>query len=225
MFGSDHYGIHPDIITIAKGLTSAYAPLSGSVIGDKVWKVLEKGTDENGPIGHGWTYSAHPIGAAAGIANLKLVDSLNLMLNAGETGAYLLAAFRKVLADYPQVGDIRGEGMLAAIEFVANRDPRRFFDPARKIGPAVAAALLSRDVSSRYAARRHHRVRAAALPDPLRGRHHSRQDRRRRSGSARLRRRLPDREHREHLQPGLARRQGRTAGDRELRRPVTEAVG
>ena len=65
MFGSDHYGIRPDIITIAKGLTSAYAPLSGSIVSQKMWNVLERGTDELGPIGHGWTYSAHPIGAAA----------------------------------------------------------------------------------------------------------------------------------------------------------------
>ena len=55
MFGSEHYGLRPDIITIAKGLTSAYAPLSGSIVGDKVWQVLEQGTDELGPIGHGWT--------------------------------------------------------------------------------------------------------------------------------------------------------------------------
>src|SRR6185312_5967026 len=74
MFGSDKYGIEPDIITIAKGLTSAYAPLSGSIFAKGVWDVLVRGTDENGPIGHGWTYSAHPIGAAAGVANLKLVD-------------------------------------------------------------------------------------------------------------------------------------------------------
>ena len=80
MFGSDHYGITPDIITIAKGLTSAYAPLSGSIVSDKVWKVLEDGTDEYGPIGHGWTYSAHPIGAAAGVANLKLIDELGLVV-------------------------------------------------------------------------------------------------------------------------------------------------
>src|SRR3546814_2285003 len=57
MFGCDHYDIRPDIITSAKGLTSAYAPLSASIIGDKVWKVLEQGTDENGAIGHGWTRS------------------------------------------------------------------------------------------------------------------------------------------------------------------------
>ena len=66
MMGSTHYGIKPDIITIAKGLTSAYAPLSGSIVSDKVWKVLEQGTDENGPIGHGWTYSAHLIGRRPG---------------------------------------------------------------------------------------------------------------------------------------------------------------
>jgi L-2,4-diaminobutyrate transaminase len=149
MFGSDHYGIRPDIITIAKGLTSAYAPLSGSIIGDKVWKVLEKGTDENGPIGHGWTYSAHPIGAAAGVANLRLLDSLDLVANAGTTGAYLNAALRDALGGHPNVGDVRGEGMLAAVEFVEDRGACRFFDPARKIGPAVAAALLSRGVIAR----------------------------------------------------------------------------
>ena len=75
-------GIKPDIITIAKGLTSAYAPLSGSIISDKVWAVLEQGTDEMGPIGHGWTYSAHPLCAAAGVANLELIDSLGLVENA-----------------------------------------------------------------------------------------------------------------------------------------------
>lgn len=149
MFGSDHYGFTPDIITIAKGLTSAYAPLSGSIIGDRVWKVLEQGTDEYGPIGHGWTYSAHPIGAAAGIANLKLIDSLGLVKNAGETGAYLNAAMKGALGNHSHVGDIRGEGMLCAVEFVEDRALRRFFDPARKIGPAVAAALLRRGVIAR----------------------------------------------------------------------------
>ncbi len=149
MFGSDHYGIRPDIITIAKGLTSAYAPLSGSIVGDKVWKVLEQGTDENGPIGHGWTYSAHPIGAAAGIANLRLVDSLGLVANAGDTGAYFRAALADAIGDHPNVGDIRGEGMLAAIEFVEDRATRRAFDPARKVGPAVTAALLARGVIGR----------------------------------------------------------------------------
>jgi L-2,4-diaminobutyrate transaminase len=149
MFGSDHYGIEPDIITIAKGLTSAYAPLSGSIISDKVWKVLERGTDELGPIGHGWTYSAHPIGAAAGVANLKLIDELGLVDNARDVGAYFLTTMREALARQPIVGEVRGEGLLCAVELVEDRDTRRFFDPAKKIGPQSAAALLKRGVIAR----------------------------------------------------------------------------
>ena len=149
MFGSDHYGIEPDIITIAKGLTSAYAPLSGSIISEKVWKVLERGTDEFGAIGHGWTYSAHPIGAAAGVANLKLIDELGLVDNARNVGGYLLSTMREALARQSIVGEVRGEGLLCAVELVEDRDARRFFDPAKKIGPQAAAALLKRGVIAR----------------------------------------------------------------------------
>ena len=149
MFGSAHYGLEPDFITIAKGLTSAYAPLSGSIISDKVWKVLEQGTDENGPIGHGWTYSAHPIGAAAGVANLKLLDALSLVDAAGSMGAYLNAGLRDALAGHAHVGEVRGDGLLAAVEFVQDRDSRTFFDASAKIGPQIAAALLSKGVIAR----------------------------------------------------------------------------
>ncbi|MGB3278753.1 MAG: aminotransferase class III-fold pyridoxal phosphate-dependent enzyme, partial [Pseudorhodobacter sp.] len=142
MFGSDLYGMKPDLITIAKGLTSAYAPLSGSIVSKKMWRVLEKGTDENGPIGHGWTYSAHPIGAAAGVANLKLIDTLGLVENAGTVGAQLNAIMREALADHPNVGDVRGTGMLCAVEFVKDKSNRNFYDSSDKIGPQIAAKLL-----------------------------------------------------------------------------------
>ena len=149
MFGSDHYGMEPDLITIAKGLTSAYAPLSGSIVSDRMWQVLVQGSDQLGPIGHGWTYSAHPICAAAGVANLKLIDELKLVQNARETGAYFRAGLVEALGDHANVGEVRGDGLMAAIEFVEDRDDRRFFDPARKIGPAVAAALLAEGVIAR----------------------------------------------------------------------------
>ncbi|MFN7052159.1 MAG: aminotransferase class III-fold pyridoxal phosphate-dependent enzyme, partial [Gemmobacter sp.] len=149
MFGSTHYGMEPDLITIAKGLTSAYAPLSGSIVSDRMWQVLVQGSDDFGPIGHGWTYSAHPICAAAGVANLKLIDDLGLVQNAGETGAYFRASLADALAGHAHVGEVRGDGLMAAVEFVEDRDDRRFFDPARKIGPAVAAALLDRGVIGR----------------------------------------------------------------------------
>ncbi|MGC3940149.1 aspartate aminotransferase family protein [Roseobacter sp. EG26] len=149
MFGSLHYGLKPDLITIAKGLTSAYAPLSGSIVSERMWQVLEQGTEENGPIGHGWTYSAHPICAAAGVANLKLIDQLGLVDNAKTVGAYFNAAMKDALGNHRHVGDIRGEGLLCAVELVNDVAQRTPFDPALKIGPQVAAAMLSKGVIAR----------------------------------------------------------------------------
>jgi L-2,4-diaminobutyrate transaminase len=149
MFGSDHYGMKPDLITIAKGLTSAYAPLSGTIVSDKVWQVLVQGSDQLGAIGHGWTYSAHPICAAAGVANLELIDKLDLVRNAGETGAYFRGELAKAIGEHKHVGEVRGDGMMAAVEFVEDRDDRKFFDPSLKIGPQVAGALLERGVIGR----------------------------------------------------------------------------
>ena len=149
MFGSEHYGLTPDLITVAKGLTSAYAPLSGSIVGERVWKVLERGTDETGVFGHGWTYSAHPIGAAAGIANLELIDRLRLVAQAGRVGAHLNRSMAEAVGAHPNVGEVRGEGMLCAVELVADRDARRFFAPCDGIGARVVAAMLRRGVIAR----------------------------------------------------------------------------
>jgi L-2,4-diaminobutyrate transaminase len=148
-FGSEHYGMEPDLITIAKGLTSAYAPLSGVIVAQKMWDVLVQGSDKLGALGHGWTYSAHPICVAAAVANLELIDKLGLIENAATVGAYLKDALKQAVGDHRNVGEVRGEGMLAAVEFVADRDDRAFFDPARKVGPQVAAALGERGVIGR----------------------------------------------------------------------------
>jgi L-2,4-diaminobutyrate transaminase len=149
MFGSDHYGMKPDLIAIAKGLTSAYAPLSGVIVSDKLWHMFESGSEKFGPIGHGWTYSAHPLCAAAGIANLELIDQLNLVENARVTGAYLKKAMADAVGDHPMVGEVRGEGLLVAIELVADRDDRVYFDPAKKIGIRVYQETLARGVIGR----------------------------------------------------------------------------
>ncbi len=149
MMGSERCGISPDIITSAKGLTSAYAPLSGSVVSDKVWGVLVDGTDEFGPIGHGWTYSAHPIGAAAGVANLKLVDSLGLVENAKVVGEYLSTEMANAVGGHVNVGDVRGIGMLCAVELVEDRETRRAFDPSLKTAPKVVAAMSAAGVIAR----------------------------------------------------------------------------
>jgi len=148
-FGSEHYGMRPDIITVAKGLTSAYAPLSGSILSERVCEILDQGSEDIGPIGHGWTYSAHPIGAAAGLANLKLIEDEDMVGNVRTTGAYFQECLRDAFADHPMVGEVRGEGLLAAIEFVADKDSKTFFDPALKVGAKMAAATLENGVIAR----------------------------------------------------------------------------
>jgi len=102
-----------------------------------------------GAFGHGWTYSAHPICTAAGVANLELIDKLDLVTNARETGAYFRGQLTQALADHPIVGEVRGDGMMAAVEFVADKDDRKFFDPALKVGPRIATALAERGVIGR----------------------------------------------------------------------------
>ena len=149
MFGSQHYGIEPDLITIAKGLTSAYAPLSGVIVSDKVWQVLVEASDRMGAFGHGWTYSAHPLCAAAGVANLELIDELGLVENAAKVGEWFRRRLTDALSDHRHVGEVRGDGMLAAVEFVEDKDDAKFFDPSQKVGPRIAAALAERGVIGR----------------------------------------------------------------------------
>ena len=148
-FGSEYYGMQPDLITVAKGLTSAYLPLSGVIVGDKVWQVLEQGSEQLGALGHGWTYSAHPTCVAAALANLDIIEREDLLGNVREVGPYLLGALRAAVADHPMVGEVRGVGMLAAVELVQDKAEKRFFEPQGKIGQAVAAACLERGMIAR----------------------------------------------------------------------------
>ena len=148
-FGCERYGIAPDLITVAKGLTSAYLPLSGVIVGERVWKVLMEGNDKLGVLGHGWTYSAHPLCAAAGNANLDIVEREDLVAHADRVGGVLQDRFRATFRDHPLVGDVRGVGMLAALEFVADRAARKLFDPALGVGARVSKACLDRGMIAR----------------------------------------------------------------------------
>ncbi|MFD2250159.1 L-2,4-diaminobutyrate transaminase [Pseudochelatococcus lubricantis] len=149
LFGSQHYGIEPDLITVAKGLTSAYFPLSGAIVGEKVYAVLEEAADKVGAFSHGYTYSGHPIGAAAANAVLDIVEKENLPGNARAVGAYFQAQLKETFAQLPIVGEVRGVGLMAAIEFVADRESRTLFDPALKIGARVSKAARDRGLIAR----------------------------------------------------------------------------
>jgi L-2,4-diaminobutyrate transaminase len=149
MFGSQRYGIEPDLITVAKGLTSAYFPLSAAIVGEKVYKVLEEGADRVGAFSHGYTYSGHPIGAAAANAVLDIVEKENLPGNAREVGAYFQTQLKEKFAQLPIVGEVRGVGLMGAIEFVADRENKRRFDPSLKIGARISKAARDRGLIAR----------------------------------------------------------------------------
>ncbi|UCJ17598.1 aspartate aminotransferase family protein [Pseudomonas sp. MM211] len=147
--GSQRYGMKPDLMTTAKGLTSAYAPLSAVIVGEKVWNVIDSASTRDGAMGHGWTYSGHPICAAAALANLDILERENITANAADVGTYLNAQLRQTFEGHPLVGEVRGDGMLAALEFMADKDARTPFDPVLKVGPKVSAACLERGMIAR----------------------------------------------------------------------------
>ncbi|AVZ17508.1 aspartate aminotransferase family protein [Pseudomonas aeruginosa] len=149
MFGCEKYGIEPDLITVAKGLTSAYAPLSASIVGEKVYQVMEEGADRVGAFSHGYTYSGHPIGVAAANAVLDIVEQEDIPGHVSRVGAYFQKSMQETFAGLPIVGEVRGVGMMAAIEFVADPATKKRFDPALKIGARVSKAARDRSLIAR----------------------------------------------------------------------------
>ena len=124
-FGSDYYGNKPDLMTIAKGLTSGYVPMGGLIVSDKVFQVINEGGDFN----HGFTYSGHPVAAAVALENIRILREEKILEQVREETAPYLQKRLRELADHPLVGEVRGVGMLGAIELVKNKQTReRFVD-------------------------------------------------------------------------------------------------
>jgi putrescine aminotransferase len=119
-FGSDFYDLKPDLMTIAKGLTSGYIPMGGVIVRDDVVRVLNEGGDFN----HGFTYSGHPVAAAVGLENIRILSEEKIVERVkSETAPYLQKRLRE-LSDHPLVGEVRGVGMLGAIELVKDKATR-----------------------------------------------------------------------------------------------------
>jgi putrescine aminotransferase len=130
-FGSDRYGIRPDLMTIAKGLSSGYLPIGGVMVADRVADVL---IDKGGEFAHGFTYSGHPVACAVASANLDLLQQENLVSRTrDEMGPYLASKWRE-LAEHPLVGEARSVGLIGAIELVRDKASRRFFDNRGEVG-------------------------------------------------------------------------------------------
>jgi L-2,4-diaminobutyrate transaminase len=149
MFGSQLYDIQPDLITIAKGLTSAYAPLSGVIVGERVFNAMEAGAAQAGVFPHGYTYTGHPIGVAAANANLDILERENLTQNAAEVGAYMLDALHSAFDDLPITGEVRGVGLMLAVEFVADPATKRRLDPSLTVAYRISKRARDKGVITR----------------------------------------------------------------------------
>ncbi len=131
-FATERYGIRPDLMTFAKAITSGYIPLSAVMVGERVAEAINNSGDD---FNHGYTYSGHPVACAVALENIAIMEELDLVNKIKtETGPYLHKRLNEALGDHPLVGEIRGEGMLAAIELVEDKATRKHFADIGKVG-------------------------------------------------------------------------------------------
>ncbi|MBN1315711.1 MAG: aspartate aminotransferase family protein [Anaerolineales bacterium] len=136
MFGIEHYGVEPDVLVMAKGISSGYMPLGATA--------CKRFVVEDMPVFmHVHTYNNHPVSTAAGLKNVEIIERENLVENARDVGAYLLEGLRS-LSHHPTVGDVRGLGLLTAVEFVRDKKTKARFDPKESFCERVMAYALDK---------------------------------------------------------------------------------
>jgi adenosylmethionine-8-amino-7-oxononanoate aminotransferase len=147
-FGMEHWNIRPDLVSFAKGLSSGYLPLSASVIADHVYATIRDEMPDGIPLMFGLTYNNHPTCCAAGLANIGIIEREGLVENARVVGAYLLDRLREAFGRSPIAGEIRGCGLLAAVEIVRDQQTKEPFpnieDPHRIAAGAFQRGLIAR---------------------------------------------------------------------------------
>jgi 4-aminobutyrate--pyruvate transaminase len=132
-FACEYYGIQPDIMVLSKQITSSYMPLAAVLISDQIYQGVADGSDKLQTFGHGFTTSGHPVATAVGLENLAILEERNLVANSEKVGAHMQARLRE-FADHPLVGEIRGVGLIGAVELVADKASKAKFDPPGKVG-------------------------------------------------------------------------------------------
>ena len=139
----DVFGIVPDVINSAKGLTSAYAPLSATLISDEIYDVISVPQAEGSVFAHGFTYSGHPVCCAAALKNIEIMEREDLCGHVRRVGPYFSERLA-TLSDLGIVGDVRGSHFMQCVENVADKETRALFDPSVHVGDRVANACEKR---------------------------------------------------------------------------------
>ena len=136
-WGSQTFNIQPDILVCAKALSAAYLPISAVLVNERVFQGIAEGSSTVGTWGHGFTYSGHPVPAAVAIETLKIYDDVDMLGHVRRVGPYMQDQLRARFAGHPLVGEVRGVGLVAAVELVEDKAKAKNFDPAKKIGPRL----------------------------------------------------------------------------------------
>jgi 4-aminobutyrate--pyruvate transaminase len=137
-FGSEYYGIKPDLLVLSKQITSSYQPLAAVMISDDVFKAIADNSGKIGTFGHGYTATGHPVATAVALENLAIIEERKLVENAAAMGKVLQARLAK-LASHPLVGEVRGVGLIAGVELVADKATKARFVEHGKVGAYVFA--------------------------------------------------------------------------------------
>jgi 4-aminobutyrate--pyruvate transaminase len=151
-WGSQTLDIQPDIVVCAKALSSSYLPISAVMVNDFVFQALAKESHEIGTFGHGFTYSGHPVPAAVAIETLKIYDETQIGAHVGQIGPYMQSELRRRFADHPLVGEVRGIGLIAAVELVRDRATHTNFDPKARVGGRLTQLCEQHGVIARTVA-------------------------------------------------------------------------
>ncbi|KAF1027639.1 MAG: Putrescine--pyruvate aminotransferase [Burkholderia plantarii] len=156
LFGARGWGVAPDIMCFAKGVSSGYLPLGATAVNARIEAAFAANPAGVGTLMHGYTYAGHPIVCAAALANLDIILNEDLTGNAAREGAYLIEQLKPLAQRYPAVGDVRGKGLLVGIDLVKDRATREPVDPADGYAAALAnaareAGVLIRSLGNRLA--------------------------------------------------------------------------
>ncbi|WP_119458897.1 aspartate aminotransferase family protein [Rhodospirillaceae bacterium SYSU D60014] len=133
MFGIETYGLKPDIISVAKQLSSAYLPIAAVMINEKVYQAIRDNSGKLGTFGHGFTYSGHPASVAVALETLKIYEERDIVAQVRRLAPVFQEGLQR-FADHPLVGEVRGVGLVGAIELVKDKATKESFDPKQAVG-------------------------------------------------------------------------------------------
>jgi 4-aminobutyrate--pyruvate transaminase len=148
MFGSETFGMKPDMITMAKQLSAAYQPISALMISEKIYRAMVSESEKIGTFAHGFTYGGHPVAAAVALETLKIYEERDILGHVREIMPGFQRRLRE-LGEHPLVGEARGKGLVGALELVEDKATRKNFDPAGGVAAYVGERAQAHGVITR----------------------------------------------------------------------------